>query len=182
VQTRDYIATLLAGLVVRRKLRDGVEAAVAVRLDRQRLVHEGDHRFAIVLEEAVLHFPIGSPDAMAAQLGHLLTVMSLPSIWPSTNSPNRPSTGIRPGTHRGSHRRDGHGPPSGLNAAVAILHAVTRLANHMETAASDLSADNRDGVPAVGANALRPSSSAVSLSCSWTRTRTAWAMSPIFQG
>jgi len=80
VQTGDYIATLLRGLVVRRKLRDDVDAAVAARLDRQRLVHEGNHRFAIVLEEAVLRFAIGGPETMAAQLGHLLTVIGLPSV------------------------------------------------------------------------------------------------------
>lgn len=80
IQTADYVATLLRGLVMRRKLRDDVDAAVAARLDRQRLVHEGDHRFAIVLEEAVLRFSVGGPQVMAAQLGHLLSVSALPSI------------------------------------------------------------------------------------------------------
>jgi hypothetical protein len=39
-----------------------------------------DHRFAVLLEESVLHYRIGDTDTMAGQLGHLLTVASLPSV------------------------------------------------------------------------------------------------------
>ena len=51
-----------------------------VRVDKQRVVGEGDHRFAIVLEESALRFPIGGAEVMAGQLGHLLAVSSLPSV------------------------------------------------------------------------------------------------------
>ncbi|MCC5582027.1 helix-turn-helix transcriptional regulator [Microtetraspora sp. AC03309] len=80
VQTRAYITALLTGIMRRRGLPDDVADAVQVRVDRQHVVHEGDHQFAIVLEEAVLRYPIGGTDTMAGQLGHLLTVATLPSI------------------------------------------------------------------------------------------------------
>jgi transcriptional regulator with XRE-family HTH domain len=80
VQTRAYIKALLSGLMIRRRLPDDVDAAVQVRVDKQHVVHEGDHRFAIVLEESVLRHPIGGSDTMAGQLGHLLTASTLPSV------------------------------------------------------------------------------------------------------
>jgi transcriptional regulator with XRE-family HTH domain len=80
VQTREYITTVLDSVRVRRDLRDDVEDAVQARVDRQRLVQEGDRRIAIVLEESVLRHPVGGAQAMAAQLGHLLFSSSLPSV------------------------------------------------------------------------------------------------------
>lgn len=47
---------------------------------RNSVIREGDHRFAIVLEESVLRYRIGDADTMAAQLGHLLSPMALPSV------------------------------------------------------------------------------------------------------
>ena len=80
IQTRGYIAALLDGLRLRRGLIDDVEDAVQVRVDKQRVIGDGDRSFAIVLEECVLRFPIGRPEVMAGQLGHLLAVSSLPSV------------------------------------------------------------------------------------------------------
>ena len=53
---------------------------MAVRFDRLRLLREGDHRFLVVIEESVLRNVIGGPEVMAGQLGHLITVASLPSV------------------------------------------------------------------------------------------------------
>jgi transcriptional regulator with XRE-family HTH domain len=80
VQTPAYIRALLSGLMVRRRLPDDVDAAAQVRVNKQHVVHEGDHRFAIILEESVLRYSIGSLDTMAGQLGYLLTASTLPSI------------------------------------------------------------------------------------------------------
>ncbi|MGW7527178.1 DUF5753 domain-containing protein [Streptomyces sp. NPDC054783] len=80
VQTAPYIGALLRSIRDRRRLADDVEEAVRVRVAKQHVIHEGDHSFAIVLEEAALRYRIGSPEAMAGQLGHLLTAASLPSI------------------------------------------------------------------------------------------------------
>jgi transcriptional regulator with XRE-family HTH domain len=80
VQTRAYIAARLSGLRDRRSLPDDVDAAVQVRVDKQHVLHQGDHRFAIVLEESVLRYPVGGTETMAGQLGHLLTASTLPSV------------------------------------------------------------------------------------------------------
>ena len=53
---------------------------MAVRADRLRLLREGDHRFLVLIEESVLRNVIGGPEVMAGQLGHLITVASLPSV------------------------------------------------------------------------------------------------------
>ena len=50
------------------------------RTDRLRLLREGDHRFGVLIEESVLRNVIGGPEVMAGQLGHLITVASLPSV------------------------------------------------------------------------------------------------------
>ncbi|MFF4283280.1 DUF5753 domain-containing protein [Streptomyces kronopolitis] len=58
---------------------DAPEAAAA-RLDRSRVIHEGNHRFVLLVEETVLRHRIGAPEVMAGQLGKLLELMSLPSV------------------------------------------------------------------------------------------------------
>lgn len=80
VQTAAYIEALLRSLRDRRRLVDDVEQAVRVRVDKQRVLREGDHRFAILLEESVLRHRIGGPEVMAGQLRHLLETASLPSV------------------------------------------------------------------------------------------------------
>jgi transcriptional regulator with XRE-family HTH domain len=80
VQTRAYTAAVLRAIAARRGLPDDVEDATAVRSDRLRLLREGDHRFLVLIEESVLRNVIGGPEVMAGQLGHLITVASLPSV------------------------------------------------------------------------------------------------------
>jgi hypothetical protein len=58
---------------------DGADAAVA-RVDRSRIIHEAGRRFVLVVEEAALRYQLGDADAMAAQLGYLLTAGALPSV------------------------------------------------------------------------------------------------------
>ena len=50
------------------------------RLARSRVVFEGDHRFALLLEEAVLYYRVCDDEAMAAQLGALLSLMARPNV------------------------------------------------------------------------------------------------------
>ncbi|MEV6590279.1 helix-turn-helix domain-containing protein [Streptomyces acidicola] len=80
VQTEAYIRALLTAIRDRRQLIDDVEAAVRVRVSKQHIVHEGNHRFSIILEESALRYGIGSTETMTGQLGHLLTVSTLPSV------------------------------------------------------------------------------------------------------
>lgn len=80
VQTSAYTRAVLRAIAARRELPDDVDDAAAVRSDRLRLLREGDHRFAVVIEESVLRNVIGGTEVMAGQLGHLVTVASLPSV------------------------------------------------------------------------------------------------------
>jgi transcriptional regulator with XRE-family HTH domain len=80
VQTPAYTKAILRAIAARRGLPDDTDEAAAVRADRLRLLREGDHRFFVVIEESLLRTVIGGADVMAGQLGHLITVASLPSV------------------------------------------------------------------------------------------------------
>jgi transcriptional regulator with XRE-family HTH domain len=80
VQTKAYTTAVLRAIAARRELPDDVDDAVTVRSDRLRLLREGDHRFLVLIEESVLRNVIGGAEVMAGQLGHLITVASLPSV------------------------------------------------------------------------------------------------------
>ncbi|MFE6337186.1 helix-turn-helix domain-containing protein [Streptomyces sp. NPDC057798] len=76
IQTYGYTEAVLRAVRRRRVEVD----AVAVRTERQRVLYEGDRRFAFLVEESVLRNGLGGPDGQEEQLSHLLTVGSLPSI------------------------------------------------------------------------------------------------------
>ena len=80
VQTAGYVGAALRAIAERRGLSDDVADAVQVRVERLRLLREGRRRFAVLVEESVLHNVIGDAEVMAGQLGHLLTVSELPSV------------------------------------------------------------------------------------------------------
>ncbi|MFE3551109.1 helix-turn-helix domain-containing protein [Streptomyces kronopolitis] len=80
LQTRAYIESLLRSIRDRRALPDDLEAAVQVRVDKQRILYEGRHRFAILLEESALRHRIGGTATMAGQLAHLRSVAGLPHV------------------------------------------------------------------------------------------------------
>ena len=81
VQTAAYIRALLRAIRDRRpNLVDDIEEAVEVRVAKQHVTCEGDHRFIVVLEENVLRHQIGGADVLQEQLQHLRSTMSLPSV------------------------------------------------------------------------------------------------------
>lgn len=59
---------------------DDREAATAVRLRRQRVLHTGVRRFSFLLAEQTLRTRIGGPDIMVEQLDHLLSMLSQPRV------------------------------------------------------------------------------------------------------
>ncbi|WP_435220625.1 helix-turn-helix domain-containing protein [Streptomyces sp. Tue6028] len=81
LQTEGYAAALLSNVADFRGIpsNDGAEAAAA-RVERSRIIHEPGHRFVMLIEEAVLYSQLGDEDAMAAQLGYLLTAGALPQV------------------------------------------------------------------------------------------------------
>jgi Domain of unknown function (DUF5753) len=61
-------------------LPDDRDAATAVRLERQRVLRAGGHRFMILLAEQVLRTRIGSAETMIEQLDRLLAAMSMANV------------------------------------------------------------------------------------------------------
>ncbi|MFD8750184.1 helix-turn-helix domain-containing protein [Kitasatospora sp. NPDC059577] len=80
LQTYGYIKALLEAAKNRRNLPDDVEDAAKVRVEKQRVLQEGNHRFAVILEESVLRYRLGDLSTMVGQLGHLLWAGALPSV------------------------------------------------------------------------------------------------------
>ncbi|WP_326797932.1 helix-turn-helix domain-containing protein [Streptomyces sp. NBC_01808] len=80
LQTEGYATALLGGIADFSEIQnDGADAA-ATRVERSRVIHEPGHRFVLLIEEAALHYQIGDSEAMAAQLGYLLTAGALPAV------------------------------------------------------------------------------------------------------
>ncbi|WP_411115377.1 helix-turn-helix domain-containing protein [Streptomyces sp. 029-5] len=80
IQTRPYTTAALQAIQRRRGLVDDVADAVAARMERQRVLYEGDRRFAFLVEESVLRAGIGGAEVMSGQLGHLISIASLPNV------------------------------------------------------------------------------------------------------
>lgn len=80
IQTYSYTEAVLRAVQRRRVDVDDVSEAVAVRMERQRVLYEGDRRFAFLVEESVLRNGLCGAEALIGQLGHLFTVGSLPNV------------------------------------------------------------------------------------------------------
>jgi transcriptional regulator with XRE-family HTH domain len=80
LQEPGYIAALFTLITDFHGTKNDVDAAVAARLDRSKVIREGNHTFAILLEEAVLRYHLGDDEVMLAQLVQLLSGMSFPSV------------------------------------------------------------------------------------------------------
>ncbi|MFF2044412.1 DUF5753 domain-containing protein [Kitasatospora sp. NPDC058170] len=96
LQTADYIRALLESARARRNLPDDVADAVVVRLEKQRVLQEGNHRFAVLLEESVLRYRLGDVGTMVGQLGHLLWAGALPSVSLGIIPQDADRTALRP--------------------------------------------------------------------------------------
>jgi transcriptional regulator with XRE-family HTH domain len=75
-QTATYARSILAFSADRLKAPDDIEAAVASRLARQEVLHEGDRRFISVIEEQALYSRLGDSSIMMGQLDRLMALMS----------------------------------------------------------------------------------------------------------
>lgn len=81
LQTADYTTAVLTSIRARRHVAiDDIAATLAERMDRQRILTQGGHTFAFILEEAALRYQVGGPEVLAGQLRHLPDVMQLPSV------------------------------------------------------------------------------------------------------
>jgi transcriptional regulator with XRE-family HTH domain len=95
IQAEGYTRAVLRAYQQRRGLRDDVEAAVAERTRRQRVLRRDGRTAAFLLEESVLRNGFGGPQVMSGQLAHLAEV----TTWPAVSlgiipaSPDRGSAG-----------------------------------------------------------------------------------------
>ncbi|MEW2518115.1 DUF5753 domain-containing protein [Actinacidiphila alni] len=80
LQTEGYARALLSANARFLDLPDDGADAAAARIERSQIIHRPGRRFVFLVEEAVLRYQLGDAEAMAAQLGHLLTAGALPAV------------------------------------------------------------------------------------------------------
>ncbi|MEU9100193.1 helix-turn-helix transcriptional regulator [Streptomyces sp. NPDC048361] len=80
LQTYQYTEDVLRTIQRQRVTTDDVADAVAARMERQRVLHEGQRLFAFLIEEPVLRNTLSAADDQEEQLEHLLTVCGLPNV------------------------------------------------------------------------------------------------------
>lgn len=79
LQTESYARTVMSA--VRRQQTAEIERQVELRLQRQGVLTQEDPvDLWVILDEAVLHRPIGSPELMRAQLMHLADACQWPNV------------------------------------------------------------------------------------------------------
>lgn len=79
-QTAAYCSAMLSFWIGFLDAPDDLDAAVAARMERQRVLYQAGKRFAVILEEQALRTWFGSAEVQAGQLGRLLEVMSIPTV------------------------------------------------------------------------------------------------------
>ena len=79
-QTADYAAAMLSFWIKFLDTPDDLEAAVAARMERQRVIYQRGKQFFAVLEEQALRTWFGTAETQAGQLDRLLALMSLPTV------------------------------------------------------------------------------------------------------
>ncbi|MFC9927700.1 helix-turn-helix domain-containing protein [Streptomyces sp. NPDC127190] len=92
LQTEDYARALLTASHPHAPAEE-TERRLALRLRRQRLLaREGPPRLWVVMDETALRRPVGGPEVMRAQIGHLIDVGRLPHVtlqlMPFANGPH----------------------------------------------------------------------------------------------
>lgn len=80
LQTEGYARALLSMNARFLDVPDDAAEAAAARVQRSQVIHEPGHHFVFVVEEAVLYYQLGDAEAMAGQLGYLLTAGALPQV------------------------------------------------------------------------------------------------------
>jgi transcriptional regulator with XRE-family HTH domain len=77
LQTAAYAHAVMGGYIAVLQVPDDRDEAVRARLERQRVLYEGDRRFHFVLEAAALTTLVGDGEVTLGQLDRVLAVMSM---------------------------------------------------------------------------------------------------------
>jgi Domain of unknown function (DUF5753) len=80
LQTKAYTSAILAAIRRRRSVPDDIDDAVAVRMERKKILQEPRHRFAFLIEESALIAGVGGAEVMIGQLGHLIELSTVPTL------------------------------------------------------------------------------------------------------
>ncbi|MEV6769427.1 DUF5753 domain-containing protein [Nocardia sp. NPDC051030] len=80
LQTPAYVEEVLGRMIRFYGIPNDLDEGVAARLDRQKILHQGNRRFSFIIAEQTLRTTVGDDSVMAGQLEHLLAVMSLPRL------------------------------------------------------------------------------------------------------
>jgi transcriptional regulator with XRE-family HTH domain len=79
-QTPAYCAAMLSFWIGFLDTPRDLDAAVAARAERQKVIFDAGRSFTVVLEEQALRTWFGSAEVQAGQLGRLLEMMSVPTV------------------------------------------------------------------------------------------------------
>ncbi|HEY1918452.1 MAG TPA: DUF5753 domain-containing protein [Streptosporangiaceae bacterium] len=79
-QTVAYSTAMLSFWIKFLEVPNDIEAAVAARMERRRVLLQGGKQFFVVLEEQALRTWFGDDAVQEEQLAHLLDVMSMPAV------------------------------------------------------------------------------------------------------
>jgi transcriptional regulator with XRE-family HTH domain len=79
-QTVEYCAAMLSFWIRFLRTPNDLNAAVAARMERQRVIYQAGKRFVVLLEEQALRTWFGDAETQAGQLDRLLAVLSLPTV------------------------------------------------------------------------------------------------------
>ena len=79
-QTAAYCAAMLSFWIGFLDVPGDLDAAVAARMERQKVIFDAGKRFEVVLEEQALRTWFGTAEVQAGQLGRLLEMMAVPTV------------------------------------------------------------------------------------------------------
>jgi transcriptional regulator with XRE-family HTH domain len=79
-QTAEYCASMLSFWAEFLGTSNDLEEAVAIRMERQRVIYRASKQFVVVLEEQALRTWFGTAEIQSGQLDRLLALMSLPNV------------------------------------------------------------------------------------------------------
>lgn len=77
LHTPPYAEAILRQVIDFYDIPDDLEEGVAARIERQRVLYHGDHKFYFIIAEQALHTAIGDAETMIGQLDRILTAMQL---------------------------------------------------------------------------------------------------------
>jgi len=80
LHTAEYAAAVMARIIDFYKIPHDLDAGLAARMERQRILYRGDHRFHFIIGQQALLTTVGGTDVMIGQLDRLLATMSLPQV------------------------------------------------------------------------------------------------------